>query len=243
MKISGSAMIPAARERVWAALQDPATLAATIPGCRGLEEIGTDTYAMTISAGVAAIRGSYRGQVALEQPHPPETFVLRASGQGAPGTVEATVRITLSPESPEGGVAATRVDYDADAVVGGMVGGVGQRVIAGVAKKTAAEFFAAVTTTLTAPSTPGAAAPGTAVSADAVSDAAVPAGSATTATPTGTDRSPDERPAARYVSESAQAPDRIRAGAVLAGVAIGALATLAGVAAGAVLAGRRSTGR
>lgn len=227
MKIIGSATIPASRERVWAALQDPATLAATIPGCRSLEEIGADTYAMTISAGVAAIRGSYRGQVALEQPRPPEAFVLRARGQGAPGTVEATVRITLS---PDGDAATTRVDYDADAVVGGMVGGVGQRVIAGVARKTADEFFTAVAASLTRAPAPADAGP-EGVPSPAAHGAAT--------------RRPER--AVRY--EAAGPPRRGIPGggtdtrAVLAGAVVGSLTTLAGVVAGALLAGRRASRR
>ncbi|MFC6935372.1 hypothetical protein ACFQHO_37075 [Actinomadura yumaensis] len=100
--------------------------------------------------------------------------MLQARGQGAPGTVEATVRVSLSPAprdggddgdsdggdsgggdsgggSGAGGNGSTRVDYDAEAVVGGMVGGVGQRMLAAVAKRTAAQFFAAVEDDLTGP--------------------------------------------------------------------------------------------
>jgi uncharacterized protein len=71
--------------------------------------------------------------------------VLRASGAGAPGTVSADVMVTLEETGPDG----TRLTYEADAVVGGMIGGVGQRVLAGVAKKTAGEFFKAVDGVLT----------------------------------------------------------------------------------------------
>ncbi|GII83415.1 carbon monoxide dehydrogenase subunit G [Sphaerisporangium siamense] len=143
MKVVGSAVVGAERGRVWAALQDPAVLVRTIPGCRRLEAAGADTYRMTVSAGVASIKGVYEGEVALSEPDEPEAFTLRARGTGAPGTVDATVRVRLSEvEGVDGG--ATRVDYDAEAVVGGMIGGVGQRVLGSVAKKTAGEFFTAV---------------------------------------------------------------------------------------------------
>jgi len=146
MKVTGSASVAAPLSRVWDALQDPAVLARTIPGCHSLEATGGDTYKMTISAGVASIRGVYVGQVELAEPDPPRSFVLKAKGQGAPGTVDATVLVRLS--DGDGG---TRVDYDADATVGGMIGGVGQRMLGGVAKKTAGEFFAAVERALTEP--------------------------------------------------------------------------------------------
>jgi uncharacterized protein len=140
MKVVGSAVVGVDRGRVWAALQDPAVLVRTIPGCERLEATGADTYRMTVSAGVASIKGVYQGEVALSDPEEPERFTLRARGAGAPGTVDATVRIRLS--EVDGG--STRVDYDAEAVVGGMIGGVGQRMLGSVAKKTAGEFFSAV---------------------------------------------------------------------------------------------------
>ncbi|MGI5272838.1 SRPBCC family protein [Nonomuraea sp. CA-218870] len=139
MKVAGSAVIGVERDRVWAALQDPSVLVCTIPGCERLEECGPDTYRMTVNAGVASLKGVYQGEVALAEPTAPERFVLRARGQGAPGTVDATVLVRLS--EVDGG---TRVDYDADAVIGGMIGGVGQRMLGSVARKTAGEFFAAV---------------------------------------------------------------------------------------------------
>jgi uncharacterized protein len=146
MKVNGSASVAAPVPDVWKALQDPAVLARTIPGCERLDEMAPDTYAMTIRAGVASIKGTYAGEVALSDPEPPHAFTLRARGQGAPGTVDATVRVRLS--EADGG---TRVDYEADAVVGGMIGGVGQRMLAGVSKKTAAEFFTAVENALLRP--------------------------------------------------------------------------------------------
>lgn len=147
MKVTGSATVAAPPSQVWGALQDPAVLVRTIPGCSRMETVGADAYAMTISAGVASIKGIYAGEVELAEPDPPHSFVLRARGQGAPGTVEATVRVKLTPDEPAG----TRIDYDADAVVGGMIGGVGQRVLSTVAKRTAGEFFAAVEKQLTQP--------------------------------------------------------------------------------------------
>jgi carbon monoxide dehydrogenase subunit G len=154
MKVSGTAVLQAAVDEVYAALHDPAVLVATIPGCERLEQVGADSYRMTVTAGVAAIRGSFTGEVRLTDQQPPNSFVLRASGSGAPGTVTADVAVTLT--TAESG---TLLAYDADAVVGGMVGGVGQRVLVGVAKKTAGEFFAAVNSSLTSPGAPALAAP------------------------------------------------------------------------------------
>lgn len=140
MRIAGEHVVAAPREQVWAALQDPEVLVRTIPGCVQLEAVGGDAYAMTVEAGVASIKGLYTGSVGLADQVPGESYTLRASGQGAPGTVDATARITLEEE----GDGTTRVAYDCDALVGGTIGGVGQRVLSGVAKRTAGEFFSAV---------------------------------------------------------------------------------------------------
>jgi carbon monoxide dehydrogenase subunit G len=139
MKVSGTALINAPRGTVWDALQDPAVLVRTIPGCRTLEQTGPDHYKATVEAGVASIKGLFDGEVELCDPEPQERIVLKASGKGAPGTVSATVLVSLTEEA-----GSTRIDYDADAVVGGMIGGVGQRMLTSVGRKTAGEFFAAV---------------------------------------------------------------------------------------------------
>jgi carbon monoxide dehydrogenase subunit G len=151
MKVTGTATLNASRAKVWDALNDPAVLVRTIPGCQQLEQIGPDSYRMTISAGVASIKGTYQGEVSLTDQDQPGSFMLRASGAGAPGTVSADVKVTLAETD-----GSTQLAYDADAIVGGMIGGVGQRVLSGVAKKTAGEFFKAVDDVLTgkAPAVP-----------------------------------------------------------------------------------------
>lgn len=140
MKVNGTATLNAPIEQVWAALNDPAVLAATIPGCQELEATAPDCYKMTITAGVASITGTYLGQVELTDQQPFGSFMLRASGSGTPGTVQADVAVTLEDLGP----ASTGLTYAADAVVGGPIGGVGQRVLTAVSKKMAEQFFAAV---------------------------------------------------------------------------------------------------
>jgi carbon monoxide dehydrogenase subunit G len=177
MKVNGTATLNAPRDAVWVALNDPAVLVRTIPGCQQLEEVGPDAYRMTLTAGVASIKGTYTGDVALTDQEQPGAFTLRATGAGAPGTVQADVRVTLA----DAGGGTTRLDYDADAVVGGMIGGVGQRVLSGVAKKTAGEFFKAVDDVLTgkAPAAPSLPSP----REEAVNPTAAPGAAVFTAPP------------------------------------------------------------
>jgi uncharacterized protein len=155
MKLSGEATLHGSVDTVYAALNDPAVLVRTIPGCERLERVGADAYRIVMSAGVAAIKGTYVGDVRLTDQDPPHSFVLKASGSGAPGTVSADVKVSLAGD--DNGMTVLR--YDADAVVGGMVGGVGQRVLTGVARKTAGEFFAAIDGVLTGAAEAGPAEP------------------------------------------------------------------------------------
>jgi carbon monoxide dehydrogenase subunit G len=145
VKISGQATLHGSVDEVYKALTDPAVLVRTIPGCERLEQVSPDVYTAVVSAGVAAVRGTYNGEVVLTDQRPPHEFVLKASGSGAPGTAAAEARIRLA----GGDNGTTTVTYEAEAVVGGMVGGVGQRVLTGVARKTAGEFFSAVDDVLT----------------------------------------------------------------------------------------------
>jgi uncharacterized protein len=220
MKIAGSAVLHAPADRVWAALHDPRVLVSTIPGCEQLEALDPDRYRMTITAGVASIKGTYLGDVALSDPSPPDSFTLQASGAGAPGTVRAEVKITLS--SADG--TTTTVSYEADAVVGGAVGGVGQRVITAVAKRTAAEFFAAVDANLARTTTSDAAQDDTGAAADSsVAGPSVSAGPANVFS----------RPATAPTPAGPFGPDQLRAAAAGASIA------LVGVLIGWLL-GRRS---
>lgn len=147
MKVSGSHTVRAPRERVWEALQDPAVLVRTLPGCRELECVAPDEYTATVQAGVGSIKGAYTGRVVLTDQQAPAGYTMRASGQGGPGTIDAVAQVTLE----EDGDGNTIVSYEADAAVGGQVAGVGQRVLAGVARRNADDFFAAVDRVLAEP--------------------------------------------------------------------------------------------
>jgi carbon monoxide dehydrogenase subunit G len=140
MKISGSSTLEAPVDKVWEAMQDPAVLARCLPGCESLAVIGDDRYAMSVTAGVAAIKGTYAGEVSLFDKVAPFSLTMRASGAGAPGTVDADVKVLLAPSAAGG----TELSYAADASVGGAIGGVGQRMLAGVTKKMAGQFFTAL---------------------------------------------------------------------------------------------------
>ncbi len=224
MKVTGSAVLNASPDAVYAALTDPAVLSSTIPGCESLTALGDDRYRMTVTAGVASIKGTYDGEVSLHDKQVPSSFVLKAKGAGAPGTIEVTVPVTIT----DVGDGTSRLDYDADAVVGGMVGGVGQRMLTSVSKKMAGQFFGAVDDVITGkrPAVVSA----HAVAAPAAEEGAAPAAAAAPVSGQ-VFRAPAAAPAA--------GPGAALAGNPLAAALVGAAIALAGVLVGWAAARRR----
>jgi carbon monoxide dehydrogenase subunit G len=137
MRIAGENTLHAPVSRAWDALLDPAVLVATIPGCERLVATGDHSYDMTVTAGVASIKGTYAGTCVLSDLAQPSSLVMKLDGAGAPGTIGATVNVSFAAASDD----TTTVTWDADAVVGGMIGGVGQRMLTSVSKRMAGEFF------------------------------------------------------------------------------------------------------
>ena len=205
MRFTGESVLHAPVDRVWDALLDPAVLVRTIPGCERLERAGEDAYSMTVTAGVAAIRGTYSGSCVLSDLDPHQGLVMKLQGAGAPGTVGAEVKVDFR----DGGDGTTAVAYEADAVVGGMVGGVGQRMLTSVSRRMAGEFFGNVDAVLTGTE----AKPEGEVAARGTAEGQVFAAPASGQTTLGSDFGK--------------------------GVAVGAGLVLLGVAAGVVLGGRR----
>lgn len=180
MKITGAETIPVPVGQVWDALLDPALLVRTIPGCERLVETGPHAYDMTVTAGVAAIKGTYTGTCTLSDLVPHESLTMKLVGAGAPGTVDATVAVRF--REVDGG---TEVAYDADAIVGGMVGGVGQRMLTSVSRRMASEFFGNVARAITTPAEPALAPPAPAEAAPGATGARVFAASGLPATSAG----------------------------------------------------------
>lgn len=211
MKISGSAQLAAPPEKVWDALLSPEVLVRTIPGCNRLDATGDNSYALSVTAGVASIKGTYKGSVNLEDLNPHSSLSMRVNAAGSAGTIGVTVLVRFEP----GEDGTTSLAYDADAVVGGMIGGVGQRMLTSVSKRLAAEFFASVNKVLTGTETPAA--------VETSPAAPTPVGDGTVPQPV----------APVVAATSASSSDLIK------GFVLGAGVMLAGVVAGALAARRR----
>lgn len=139
MRIDGSITMPAPPEQVWALFNDPQALQKATPGCKSLESVGEDEYQAQLSMGVAAIKGNYTGKIKLTDKRPPEHYRLVIEGNGAPGFVSGSGEMDFSPAGD-----GTLVKYSWDVQVGGLIAGVGQRVLGGVGKMLIDQFFKAL---------------------------------------------------------------------------------------------------
>jgi uncharacterized protein len=138
MTMQGEVTLPAGREKVWQALNDPEVLKAAIPGCQELEKIGDAEFQAVAKVSVGPVKATFKGGVTLADLDPPNGYTIRGEGQGGvAGWAKGGAKVRL--EDVEGG---TRLVYDVEATVGGKIAQLGGRLINGVAKKYADEFFA-----------------------------------------------------------------------------------------------------
>ena len=137
MELSGTYEIHAPSERVWDLLMDIDAIGKCLPGCRGLKPVGPDRYEVELGVTVAAVAGSFKGTVALEDKVPPNSYTLVVEGSGRQGFIKGRARVTLVPDAD-----VTRVQIAAQADVGGMIARVGQRLLEGVGRTMMDRFYA-----------------------------------------------------------------------------------------------------
>jgi carbon monoxide dehydrogenase subunit G len=144
MKMQGEVLLPADRDRVWAALNDPEVLKTCIPGCQELEKVSDTEFRATAKVSVGPVKATFKGAVTLSDLDPPNGYTITGEGQGGvAGFANGGAKVRL--DDADGG---TRMIYDVDARVGGKLAQLGGRLINGVSKKYADEFFANFAKTL-----------------------------------------------------------------------------------------------
>lgn len=137
MKMDGEYLLPADRETVWQALNDPDALAKCIPGCEELEKVSDTEFKAVVVSKIGPVKARFKGDVTLSDLNPPEAYRISGQGQGGvAGFAKGGADIRLAAEGSE-----TRLTYTADAQVGGKLAQIGQRLVNGAAKSTADKFF------------------------------------------------------------------------------------------------------
>ena len=138
MELTNSRTVPASIETTWAALNDPETLKACIPGCESIERTGDNELKAAVTARVGPVSARFTGLLRLSDIVPSKSYTIHFEGQGgAAGFASGEARVALSAQD-----SGTRIDYTAKAQVGGKLAQVGSRLIDGAAAKLADDFFA-----------------------------------------------------------------------------------------------------
>jgi carbon monoxide dehydrogenase subunit G len=139
MDMQGSRELAVTQQQAWDALNDPEVLKACIPGCEKVEATGENQYALGLAVKVGPVSARFSGRIQLQDVTPPESYTMVFEGQGgAAGFGKGTATVQLAPLA-EG--MACKLDYSAHAQVGGKIAQVGQRLVDGVAKSMAEDFF------------------------------------------------------------------------------------------------------
>ena len=136
MKIGGSYTVPVPPQVAYAKLQDPVVLAKCMPGCDHLDKVAENEYEMKMKIAIASVQGLFGGKVRIADQNPPQSFRLFVEGTGKVGFLKGEGLLSLSTAD-----SGTEVKYDGDVQVGGMIAGVGQRLIDVTAKLIIKKFF------------------------------------------------------------------------------------------------------
>ena len=140
MQMNDSQRIPAAKEKVWAALNDPAVLKQCIPGCQSLEMTSPTEMTATVVLKVGPVKATFGGKVTLSDLDPPNNYRITGEGAGGvAGFAKGGATVTLASEGSD----VTVLHYEVDAQIGGKLAQLGGRLIDSTARKLAGEFFAA----------------------------------------------------------------------------------------------------
>jgi len=135
--MTGEQRIEASRDKVWAALNDPEALKASIPGCQSIEKLSDTELKATVTLKIGPVKASFAGKVTLSDLDPPKSYTISGEGAGGvAGFAKGGAKVRLEEDG-----AATILHYDVQAQVGGKIAQLGARLIDGTAKKLAGEFF------------------------------------------------------------------------------------------------------
>jgi len=139
MKIDGTYAFAAHQDKVWEIFNTVEYLQEALPGCEKLDEVEPGKYDVYLKIGISAVKGKYKGKFEIADSKPPNSYRLIGEGKGLPGYVKGEALIELSTEGEE-----TVLSYHGDVQVGGLLAGIGQRMIGGISKMMLEQFFKSI---------------------------------------------------------------------------------------------------
>jgi uncharacterized protein len=137
MQLTGKQVLNASPAQVWEKLMDTNTLARVIPGVTTLERTGENSFISTLQIKMGPVNGSFSGNLQLEDIQEQKNFTLKVQQNSKIGNTNAAIKVDLTPVNNT----QTEVAFDGDAKLSGLLAGMGQRVIGGVANTLTKQFF------------------------------------------------------------------------------------------------------
>lgn len=139
MDMTGEHLIPAPRDTVWRALNDPELLKRAIPGCEEVVKLSDTEFTAKVTSKIGPVSAKFSGKVTLSDLDPPNGYKISGEGQGgAAGFAKGGAEVRLEPGPTD---QQTLLRYTVHAAVGGKLAQIGSRLIDGAARKTAEQFF------------------------------------------------------------------------------------------------------
>ncbi len=139
MDMEGTRALAVTHQQAWEALNDPEVLKLCIPGCDRIEPTGDNQYAVGMAVKIGPVAAKFNGKITLSDVVPPESYTISFDGQGGvAGFGKGVSKVRLAPQAEGPGCV---LDYKVQAQVGGKIAQLGQRLIDGVAKSMAEDFF------------------------------------------------------------------------------------------------------
>ena len=125
MKVSGERSFAAPREAVWRVLNDPAAMAATMPGVESFDVQDERNWRANVKIPLGLGTLGMTMDMEKTEEREPEFASLAIKGNGVGAIMSMKTAFTLSED--EGG--GTKMDWEADVRIAGPVGSMGQRVL------------------------------------------------------------------------------------------------------------------
>ena len=137
MEMTGERRIPASRQAVWDALNDPEILKQCIAGCESLDKTSDTEFSARVTSRVGPVTAKFTGKVELSDVDPPNGYTISGEGQGGvAGFAKGGAKVQLADDGD-----GTLLTYEANGTVGGKLAQIGSRLIDSTARKMADDFF------------------------------------------------------------------------------------------------------
>jgi uncharacterized protein len=130
MHLEGSFETPVPQKTVWDFLLNPKDIATCFPDLQSMEVLSPDNFKAKVRVGLSLVRGTMDFDFRTTDIIPPSSAKLIGTGRGVGSTIEIQTGFTIQ-ETATG----SKVDWVADVNVGGIMAGLGTKLLDSTSSK------------------------------------------------------------------------------------------------------------